>query len=143
MTESEKNTISEILLAFTQQWVVHGHPLKTSFTVLHDQFIVLAADESDTAASGCSIDSSVQVIRQVEQQFALGLFERTNVVFLKGHQIETLSQKQLLPMLTEGNWSAETLVFNNTIATKGDLTNNWAVPARQTWLKRYLSQSVV
>ena len=94
-TETEKNTISEALTAFTHSWVAHGNPLKTSFAILHDQFIVLAADENFNEASGCSIDSSVRVIRQLDQQFSLGLFDRTNIGFLKGEQVDMIPLNEL------------------------------------------------
>jgi hypothetical protein len=32
----------------------------------------------------------------------------------------------------------ETIVFNNMVATKQDFENNWEVPARESWHKRFL-----
>lgn len=142
-TESEKNTISETLSAFTHLWVAHGNPLKTSFTILRDQFIILAADENFNEASGCSIDSSVRIIRQLEQQFSLGLFDRTKVAFSKAGDIEIIPLNELPKALAQDRWNSSSLVFNNVIESKGQLGNNWLIPASQTWLKRYLAQSVV
>jgi hypothetical protein len=137
-TEAEKNTISEILLAFTQQWAAHGTPLKTSFKIFYDQFIVLAADESFEQASGCSIDGSMRTIQQVDKQFNLSLLDRTKVAFYKD-PILVVSQSDLLKTLEQGIWKDETLMFNNVLNTKGELATGWIVPANQTWLKRYLS----
>jgi hypothetical protein len=111
--------------------------------ILYDQFIVLAADENFNEASGCSIDSSVWVIRQVDEQFSLGLFDRTLVAFLKGDTVELVPLVGLAATLTGGYWNQNSLVFNNVIATKGELKNGWVVPAAQTWLKRYLTKTVV
>jgi len=142
-TETEKSTISTTLEAFTHSWVAHGNPLKTSFAILYDQFIVLATDENFNEASGCSIDSSVRVIRQLDQQFSLGLFDRTKIGFLKGEQLEMIPLNELPNALTEGRWKQDSMVFNNVLSTKGQLTNGWIVPANQTWLKRYLTKTVV
>lgn len=142
-TTAEKNTISETLSAFTQAWVVHGNPLKTSFTILHNQFIVLAADESFNAASGCSIDSSVRIIRQIDADFSLALFDRTNIAFFKDNVIEVVKLNALAEAQSEGRWSRDTLFFNNVIATKGELGTSWLVPAGQTWLNRYRTKTVV
>lgn len=142
-TETEKNTISDILTTFTHEWVAHGNPLKTSFTVLYDQFIVLAADENFNEASGCSIDSSVRVIRQLDEQFSLGLFDRTKIVFLKDGQLDIIPLNELSGTLAEGRWEPDSLFFNNVLSTKGQLKNNWIVQANQTWLKRYLNKTVV
>lgn len=140
---SEKSTISETLLAFTQSWVVHGNPMKTSFTILEDQFIVLAADENYNEASGCSIDSSVRVMRQLDQQFLLGLFDRANVAFRKKSETEIIPLPELGRALAEGRWNQDTLFFNNVIATKGQLESEWILPAKRSWLKRYLPKTVV
>jgi hypothetical protein len=102
-TETEKSTISTTLEAFTHSWVAHGNPLKTSFAILYDQFIVLATDENFNEASGCSIDSSVRVIRQLDQQFSLDLFDRTKIGFLNGEQLEMIPLNELPNALTEGS----------------------------------------
>lgn len=143
LTEAEKTTISEALSAFTHSWVAHGNPLKTSFAILLDQFIVLAADENFNEASGCSIDSSVKVIRQLEQQFSLGLFDRTQVAFRKNQGIEIIPLNELPRALAEDRWNQDSTVFNNVIGTKGQLETEWLVPAGQTWLRRYLAKTVV
>lgn len=142
-TETEKSTISDTLSAFTHSWVAHGNPLKTSFTILYDQFIVLAADEDFNEASGCSIDSSVRVIRQLDQQFSLGLFDRTRIAFLKAEQIEMIPLNELPRALTERHWTQDSMFFNNVIGSKVQLKNEWIIPAGQGWLKRYLAKTVV
>lgn len=142
-TETEKITISDTLRTFTHSWVAHGNPLKTSFTILYDQFIVLAADENFNEASGCSIDSSVRVIRQLDQQFSLNLFDRTKIGFLKSEHIEMIPLHELPNALAEGRWQQHSLFFNNVVELKGQLKNGWITPANQTWLKRYLAKTVV
>lgn len=136
-TESERNTISEMLLAFTHEWAAHGVPLKTSFRIFHDQFIVLAADESFEQASGCSIDGAMRTMQQIDRQFKLNLFDRTKVAFFKD-PILVVNQSDLLKTLEQGIWKPDTLTFNNVLNAKGELATRWIVPASQTWLKRYL-----
>jgi hypothetical protein len=142
LSEAEKNTISDTLLAFTEQWVAHGNPLKTSFKIFHDQFIVLAADENFEQASGCSIDGAVRTIQQINNEFKLNLFDRTQVAFLSD-SINVISQGDLLKSLENGVWKHNTLTFNNVLHSKGDLSNKWIVPAGETWLKRYLAKIAV
>src|SRR5690606_41191692 len=57
LTNNEVQIANERLRAFTDEWQVHGAPLDSSYSVRHNQFIVLAADESQQSASGCSIRS--------------------------------------------------------------------------------------
>lgn len=142
LTESEINTISETLSTFTQQWVAHGNPLKTSFKIFHDQFIVLAADEDFEQASGCSIDGAVRTIQQIDNTFKLNLFDRTQVAFLND-SVTVIKQSDLLKSLEIGVWRHNTPTFNNVLVSKADLSTKWIVPAGETWLKRYLAKIAV
>jgi hypothetical protein len=142
-SEAEKSTIFHTLQTFTNQWQAHGHPLKSSFVLMHDQFIVLAADESFNEASGCSIDSSVNVIRQLDKQLALDLFDRTNVAFHADGKVVLVKLNELSKALAEGKWSGNSLVFNNAITKKAELATHWLSLAGNTWLKRYLTKIAV
>ena len=42
---------------FLESWTAHRANLRAGFDWLHDRFLVVAVDESDVAASGCSIDA--------------------------------------------------------------------------------------
>jgi len=139
----EVNTISTALQAFTNSWTAHNQPLKTSFQVLHDYFIVLAVDEGHHEASGCSIDSSVHVIRQLGQQTGIDFFERTNVAFWLDEKVRLIKLSELKQACENGVWSSHTTVFDNTVLTKGVFEKRWKSPAGETWLKRYLSKAAV
>jgi len=139
----EVSTISQALHAFTQQWAAHNQPLMSSYKIYHDQFIVLAADENYNEASGCSIDTATRVFQQLDSQFALGLFDRTNIAFYVNDMIQIVSLADVAKKHQEGFWNQDTLMFNNVIQTKNELNSKWLVPAQQTWLKRYLKNAVV
>ena len=130
--------ISEQLKLFTEEWAAHGNPLKASFEVRYDHFILLAADEDYNAASGCSIDSSVHVIKEIERRLNVSLFDRNKVAFKKDHGVELVAIHDLKRKFLEGAWNERTLVFNNVINTKGQLDNEWLAPAGSTWVKRYV-----
>jgi hypothetical protein len=139
----EVDAISAQLMAFTQQWAAHSQPLRTSFTVLYDQFIVLAADENYNSASGCSIDSSVQAIKSISTQVQADLFNRSAVAFLIDSEVLIIPLSDLKAKYQEGVWNAETVMFNTVIQTKGELESQWKVPAGASWLKRYLVKATV
>ena len=67
LTDSEVETISNSGLAFIEQWAAHGASLKASFDVLYNRFIILSVDEKQAMASGCSIDSSIRFIKEIEK----------------------------------------------------------------------------
>lgn len=140
ITSEEKSTISEGLEAFTQQWTVHGQPMDASFTVLHDQFIILAANDQ---ASGCSIDSSVRAIKSLGDQLRVDFFNRNLIAFQKDSDVTTVMLQDLKKKFEAGAWNQDSLVFNNLVSTKKELEKNWLIPASASWLKRYLPRETV
>ena len=59
--------IEEMLNDFASQWKSHGIPVKGAGYLFFGQFIILMADETATGVSGCSTDSSVRLIKDIEQ----------------------------------------------------------------------------
>src|SRR5918992_1402536 len=76
IARGELEVVKSNLREFTEEWAAHGSPLKTSFTIKFDQFIILAADETHESPSGCSIDGSVRVLKKLEQSLGIQLFDR-------------------------------------------------------------------
>ncbi|REE00529.1 hypothetical protein [Marinoscillum furvescens] len=136
-TADQKALINEQLSAFTGQWAAHGQQLVATFSIVHDQFIVLAVDESMHQASGCSIDASVNVIRQIEQQTGLSLLDRTQVAFLADGEVKTYAFNQLKQAVLSGEVKPDTQVFDNTLTNAGEWKTRWVQPAGDTWVSRY------
>src|SRR5687768_16414714 len=61
--------IEVMLNEFALQWKSHGTPVKGAAYLFFGQFIILMADESAAGVSGCSTDSSVRLIKDIEQKF--------------------------------------------------------------------------
>lgn len=135
--------ISDELSAFTSGWSAHGVPLRSSFDIRFNQFVILTADENAQEASGCSIDDSVRKIKELEQKIGVDLFDRKCIAFLKDKDVITLPMNDLKVEYSKGVWQGDTLVFNNVITRKGELNTGWLIPAETTWLKRYLPSETI
>ena len=59
------------------------------------QFIVLLADETATGVSGCSTDSSVRLVKDIEQRFTVNMFDRMTGAFVVKDKIQLLPLSQL------------------------------------------------
>jgi hypothetical protein len=140
LSVEEVKTISAILLPFTQQWLAHGQPLRTGYKIMYDRFLILAVDESLNNASGCSIDGSTRVVKQIEDTVGVSFMDRTIVAFLDHDKVFTLKITELEEGLQSKKWDKETLTFDNLVPVKAMLEKAWVVPARDTWLKKYLTK---
>jgi hypothetical protein len=136
---NEALEIEESLREFTQQWKSHGTPVKGDAHLFFGQFIILIADETATGVSGCSTDSSVRLIKDIEQRFKVNLFDRTTIAFIKKDKVELLPMAHLQHAFDNGFIDSETLYFNNLVKTKDELENNWMTPVKDSWLAKKIS----
>ena len=134
LTMSEALSIESLLENFINQWQSHGAPVKGFANLIFGQFIIIMADETQTAVGGCSTDSSVKLIKQIEQEFKLDFLNRQNLAFIIKDKIQILPMQQLNYALENEFINAETLYFNNTVTSKKDLENNWIIPIKKSWL---------
>jgi hypothetical protein len=130
--------INNFLTQYCEQWKAHGAPLKSSFSIQRDYFIIMAADENFNSTSGCSIDDSVRAIKEIEQQTGIGFFNRNLVAFEVNNGVMLVPLGQLKEKFVSGMWNGETPTFNNLVDTKAKLANEWVMPAGKTCLKRYI-----
>ena len=135
-TISEALQIEKLLEDFVNHWKSHGVPVKGYANLLFGQFVVIMADETTTGVSGCSTDSSVHLIRQIEQQFGVNMFDRQTLAFIVGDKVQLLPMAQLNYAATNGFINADTFYFNNLAATKEQLLHSWIVPITQSWLSK-------
>jgi hypothetical protein len=140
-TLSEALEIEDMLKEFTVQWKSHGTPVKGEAHLFLGQFIALIADETATGVSGCSTDSSVRLIKDIEQKFGVNMFDRTTLAFVVKEKVELLPLSQLQYAFDNGFIYGDTLYFNNLVQTKEELENKWLIPMKDSWLARKISFS--
>ncbi len=131
---NEALEIEEQLKEFTQQWKSHGTPVKGDAHLFFGQFIVLIADETATGVSGCSTDSSVRLIKDMEQRYTVSMFDRTTLAFVIKDKVQLLPLSQLPYAIENGFINSDTLYINNLVQTKQELENKWIVPVKDSWL---------
>src|SRR5579859_2410466 len=118
---SEALEIEKMLETFVADWKSHGTPVKGYANLFFGQFIVLMADETATGVSGCSTDSSVRLIKQIESSMQVSLFDRQLLAFFPKNEIELIPLAQLSQAAASGFIGPDTLYFSNTVQTKEQL----------------------
>ena len=137
-SEKEVAEISHNLENFIGDWKRHGDDLKASYQIKYNQFIVIAVDENFNEVSGCSIDASVNLIKQFEQKFAVDLTNKLNISFKDNNNINVVSMADFQNYAKQQKITSNTVVFNNMITTKADFEQHWEVTADKSWHKRFL-----
>lgn len=124
---------------FVGKWKAHGQELLADYALAHGRFLLVAVDEAKAAASGCSIDALLRIVAELDQRFELDWLNRMKVAYRGSDKdVKEVSMARFTELLTTGECTAQTLVFNNLVATVGELATDWEVPVLTSWHARLL-----
>jgi hypothetical protein len=132
MTEIEIN-----LKEFVENWAAHGTSLTASYSLPYNRFIILAVNQEDQMASGCSIDASVAFIQSLEQQYKVDLLDKMNVTFKVGEHVAHKTLIDFKKMAKDKAVTGETIVFNNLVNNIAEFNESWEIPAEDSWHGRF------
>lgn len=133
LSNEEVVLIKELLSSFTNSWTAHNQQLKAAFEIRYNRFLVLIVDETQAGASGCSIDKSVHLMEDLEQEFNINLFDRFNIAWKSDEQVNSASKEDFEELIKQGKITNETIVFNNLVSDYQHYLNNWEVPFKDSW----------
>lgn len=133
-TLSEALEIEELLEKFNKEWNSHGDDVNSFVNLFFGQFIIMIADESDVKVSGCSTDSSLRLIKNIQQDYNVQLLDRQLLAFIVKERIQILPLSQFNYSIENGFITPDTLYFNNPVSNKKDLLNQWIIPVKDSWL---------
>jgi len=137
-TTKEVEFITEKAILFTNQWTKHGSDLQGSFVIKYNQFLILAVDEGFNNVSGCSIDSSVRFVKELEKFMGVDMMNKMNISFKDDDHINIVTMSDFKEFIKSNKITSETIVFNNMISTKEELETQWEVSLNNSWHKRFL-----
>jgi hypothetical protein len=118
-----------------QQWKSHGATMKASVELFYGQFVVMAADESYQSPSGCSIDQSVNWMKELGSALQIDFFDRS-INLLQEGEVVSISLSKLKKAVEDSVIKPETIVFNHTVSNLSQLEKCWKLPAKDSWLSR-------
>ncbi len=125
---------------FVQGWASHGAALKAAIEIFYNRFIVIFVDEQQAAASGCSIDTSVGFIRDLQSAYSINLLDRMTMAWKEGDEVKTAAMNEFEAMIEAGTITGSTIVFNNLVADKGEFVAGWEGPLQASWHARLMTQ---
>lgn len=137
-SEEELEEIQAKLNTFIGNWTAHGSDLHAGYTIKYKRFIVIGLDQNQAKATGCSVDSSVHFIQQLEKDYNVDLMDKMNVSYKQGEYVAHKSLADFRKMAKDKAVSKNTIVFNNLVATIAEFNENWEVPASESWHGRFV-----
>lgn len=92
LSESEESTVNDALNDFVLNWKTHGKPLNAQAFCFEHLAIVIAANESEVKASGCSIDKINHLVHSLGLTLSVDFFNRFNVLQIGQDKIWQLTK---------------------------------------------------
>jgi hypothetical protein len=135
-TNEEVAAIELKINDFASQWKAHGHQLQAKAEVLHNFFLVFTVDEASAGVTGCSIDASVRVVKELEKEYNVDMFNRFNMAYLVDGKVVVASKEDFETLINIKSVGPTTIVFNNMVQTLGDFETKWQVPFEESWHKQ-------
>ncbi|WP_261510288.1 hypothetical protein [Chryseobacterium paludis] len=132
-TTKEAKVITEKLYDFLAGWAAHGKPLSSSFKIEKNQFIVVCVDEEKEMASGCSIDALGKIMRDIDGEYQLGLFDRMKASFVEEGEVKTLKLIDFKTKLRNAELSRDIQVFDFSKNTYLDFLSHFLLPLDKSW----------
>ena len=138
-TDTELERLHDILTGFTSSWTAHNQQLRASYQIRHQRFLILIVDETQAGASGCSIDKSVHIMKAIEQEFHVDLFDRFQIAWKEGDEIKLASRAEFDQLIAQKTVHEDTIVFNNLVKNLQELEAHWETPMKHSWHARVFS----
>ena len=139
LTYDEIDQVRPLLYEFADAWNSHGQVVQAYANIFHMQFIVLVADESNLGVSGCSIDSSVNLIRSIENLIGIDCFDRHIYTYFDGEDIKQVHHNDFKAAYDNQSISADTLVFDNLVDSKEKFLRQWIKPIKDSWHQMFVN----
>jgi hypothetical protein len=133
LADAEVQQIQQQLNSFTTGWTAHNNQLKAKAEIRYNRFLILVVDETQAGASGCSIDKSVNFMKQLEQQFNINLFDRFNLAYREDNEVLSLPRHGFEDLIKQGKIGKESIVYNNLVQNLNELETKWEVPFKDSW----------
>ena len=138
LDESTYNLIKKKISIFLENWKSHQKSFESSFIIKYKTFVVIAADETNLV-SGCSIDSLINFVKSIEDEFEINLLDKLDVKYKIGNDINTANLNEFKKICKNIDINDKLIVFNNLVKNIDDFEKKWEVDIRKSWHKRFLT----
>ena len=138
LSSTDVELIEKEVKFFLNNWSSHNKEIESSFEIRYNRFLIIGLNENINSASGCSIDKSVNFIKNLQSILKVNFLNRLDVAYKIGNKINSISLLEFQTMIRENKLSKDSIVYNNMIDTKKLYLNNWETTIEKSWHKKFL-----
>jgi hypothetical protein len=131
LSPEQKEIVKTKLEEFKSNWQYHGKPVNGDFEIVDNQFVLLTTNDT---ISGCSIDSSVAVFKELKLTYGLDALDQNLIFFRSKRGIEAVSRPEFQVLVSAGEINDNTKVFNLMVSSVADIHDGkFELEFRESW----------
>ena len=131
LNDNQYSIVKERLERFKKKWMYHGTSVTGDYDIIEKQFAIIATNE---AISGCSIDSSVAVFKELKQNAGLDALNQYLVFYRDNEDVKSIDRNEFQELVNSGEVNENTRVFNLMINHLGAFKlGNFETEFRNSW----------
>ncbi|MDB5106887.1 MAG: hypothetical protein JWP91_4576 [Fibrobacteres bacterium] len=129
---------------FFSQWQSHGEAVSGRWRILDDRFLVVLREPEGAEVSGCSIDSMVGEVKQLERELDSRLLDSSRIFYRAADgAVESVNRLEFKALAAAGKVAPDTEVFDTTLTSLADLRPGiFSKPMKDSWHLRLYEQAV-
>jgi hypothetical protein len=139
LDEAAQERLLQTVDEFLEQWAAHGAPLISGREVREGRFLTIGVDQSDTAASGCSIDGLYRSLRGLQSELGASLLTG-GLVYYRGSDgvVRSVTRGEFTELAARGEVTTQTPVFDTSVTSVGEWYDRFEAPAGRAWHRALL-----
>ncbi len=123
-----------------KSWKAHGAPLTVSSQWRDDRFLVVAVDQSETGATGCSIDTLFRVLKDLQGDLGANLVGGGRVYYRDANGVvQSAERAEIEELASSGAITKDTVIFDTSLTDLGAWRRGFETPAKDSWVKDLLA----
>jgi len=133
MNTAQASELKAVMDDFVGGWQAHGSQLAAAYRLIANKFLIIAVDETQQQATGCSIDKSVHLLQEFGAKQGLDFFNRMLIHVVEDGSFTSYTTSELKEAIASGKVNGATQVMHSTATTLKesgsgtlDLANSWA-----------------
>ena len=135
---SEIQNVAAAIESFVKNWKKNDESFSASYQFLHQRFIVLVADDSESPLKREELDAAVGFILDLQNQYEMELLDKMNVCFKQGEYVQYKELKEFKKLLKNRAVTGKSIIFDNLVSNNYDFKNHWEIPIEESWYNRFL-----
>ncbi len=130
--------------AFFSRWHSHGESVSGRWRILEGRFLVVQRDPEGAEVSGCSIDSMVGEVKELERELGARLLDSSRLFYrAPDGSVRSATRPEFKALVAAGEIGGATEVFDTTLTRMADLVpGSFSRPLRDSWHARLYPQAL-